>query len=322
MKRFAFLLTVISCLFLACGGAAAATKWPAKPITVVVGFSPGGMSDLTTRIVVDKMQAFLGQPLVVQNKGGAGGMLGMQHVTRAKPDGYTIYGGSITQPLAAQFFSDSIAITVDDFDIIGGFIPHERALFAQPDAPYSSWEEFVAHVKAHPDTVSIGFGGGLWSLEVLRHVAEKEGLKWRLVAYKSGGEVSADFFGKHVDIAETGVGTAVYQGALEKRAKVIIDMSNDKIPGFESVPRLVDKGYPYPVLSEYGIICPKGTPREIREILTAALKAAMEDEETLGKLRKMGTRPRYVAPEEFKKTAANALTSLPELLERNKKIAK
>ncbi len=320
MKHVVFL-----CMFLfgLCTLPAMATEdWPQKPVTIVVGYSPGGMSDLTTRIVVDKMQSILGQPFVVQNKSGAGGMLGMQTVARAKPDGYTFYSGTTTQPLSTQFFSDSISLNINDFDLVGGFLPHERALFAQPDAPYSNWDEFIAYVKANPNKVSIGFGGGLWSMEVLRHVAEKEGLKWRLIAYKSGGEASADFFGKHIDIAETGVGTAVYQGALDGKAKVIIDMSNDKIPGFESVPRVVDKGYPYPVLSEYGILAPKGTPPAILEKMSQALKQTLEDEAILEKLRKMGSRPRYLSAEDFKNTAEKALSSVPQLLELNKAIKK
>lgn len=124
-----------------------------------------------------------------------------------------------------------------------------------------------------------------------------------------------------MDIAEVGVGTAVYQGAFENRSKVLIDVSNDKVPGFESVPRLVDKGYPYPVLSEYGFLCPKGIPANIKALLTSALEKTLLDPDTLVKLRKMGTRPRYVAPDEFTETTRKALESVPVLLESNRKLS-
>ena len=143
---------------------AAGDAWPTKPVTIVVGFTPGGMADVSTRIVADKLQAVLGQPVVIQNKGGAGGMLGIQAVAAAKPDGYTAYGGSVSQPLAISPFSKKKDVTLDEFEVVGGFLPHERALFIQSDAPYKTWEEFVDYVKKNPDTVSIGFGAacGRW----------------------------------------------------------------------------------------------------------------------------------------------------------------
>lgn len=322
MKALRILLVAMSCLFMTGNLAQAAVDWPTRPVTVIVGYTPGGMSDLTTRVVADKLQAILGQPVVIQNKGGAGGMIGMGTAAQAKPDGYTAYGGSVTQPLAMQYFSESVNLELDQFEVVGGFLPHERALFVQADAPYSTWEEFVAHVKANPDTVSVGFGGGLWAMEVMKFIGAKEGLKWKLIAYKSGSEASADFFGGHIDVAETGVGTAVYQGALAGKAKVLIDVSNDKVPGFESVPRLVDKGYPYPVLSEYAFLFPKGTPKEIVDKATDALEKAMHDSDVLDKLRKMGVRPRFQPPDDFRKTADAALKSLPGLLKANKSFEK
>ena len=160
----------------------------------------------------------------------------------------------------------------------------------------------------------------MWSLEVLKHVAHKEGLKFKLVPYKSGGDASADFFGRHIDVAELGVGTAVYQAALEGKAGVLIDMAGDQIPGFESVPRLTDKGYPFPVLSEYGLLLPKNTPQPIVQKMEQALRETMNDPATLEKLRNLGAKPRFLDGVAFKKTVNSALDSIPVLVESNSKI--
>lgn len=322
MKRLHAFCFLSVFLMLTAAAGAADVKWPTKPVTVVVGYTPGGMSDVSTRLVCDALQSRLGQPVVVQNKGGAGGMLGMNSVAQAAPDGYTLYGGSVSQPLAIGAFNKKKEISINDFESVGGFLPHERALFIQNDAPFSNWEEFVEYVKKNPDTVSIGFGGGMWSLEVLRYVAHKEGLSYKLVPYKSGGDASADFFGRHIDIAELGVGTAVYQAAVEGKAKVLIDMAGDKVPGFENVPRLIDKGYNFPVLSEYGLLFPKNTPRPIVEKMEAALRDALNDPALLEKLRNLGSRPRFLDGATFAKAVEQALNSIPVLVEYNDNIKK
>ena len=179
-------------LLLACP-AMADTSWPTKPVTLMVSNSVGGMVDVTSRILADGMLKILGQPLVIQNKPGAGGQICLRYVARSQPDGYTVFSGNITTPLAATELAGKNLLNLDDYEFVGGFLPNERALYIHADAPFKTWEEFVAYAKAHPDTLSIGFGGNQWSYELMKYVTAKAGIQCKLINYKSGGDASADF---------------------------------------------------------------------------------------------------------------------------------
>ena len=220
-------------LLLACP-AMADTSWPTKPVTLMVSNSVGGMVDVTSRILADGMLKILGQPLVIQNKPGAGGQICLRYVARSQPDGYTVFSGNITTPLAATELAGKNLLNLDDYEFVGGFLPNERALYIHADAPFKTWEEFVAYAKAHPDTLSIGFGGNQWSYELMKYVTAKAGIQCKLINYKSGGDASADFFGRHIDIVELGVGTPVYQAALEGKARMLIVTSGNQIPHFDA----------------------------------------------------------------------------------------
>ena len=308
----------LTCVTLLSSPTLAAEEWPSKPVTLMVSNSVGGMADVTTRIVADGLLKVLGQPMVVQNKPGAGGQVCMQFVARSAADGYTVFSSNITQPLAMGEITGKKAIKLDDYEVVGGFLSNERALYAHSDAPYSTWDEFVAYAKAHPDTVSIGFGGNQWSLEFLKYATAKAGIKCKLINYKSGGDASADFFGKHIDIVELGVGTVVYQAAVEGKAKMLAVTSGGKISGFDA-PRLMDKGYPYPVLTEFGMLMPKGTPQAIVKKLEEALKTTLEDPQVLGRMKKLGVQARFVSGVDLKARCEDAIRGVAEMTATQRK---
>lgn len=298
-------------LLLACP-AMADTSWPTKPVTLMVSNSVGGMVDVTSRILADGMLKILGQPLVIQNKPGAGGQICLRYVARSQPDGYTVFSGNITTPLAATELAGKNLLNLDDYEFVGGFLPNERALYIHADAPFKTWEEFVAYAKAHPDTLSIGFGGNQWSYELMKYVTAKAGIQCKLINYKSGGDASADFFGRHIDIVELGVGTPVYQAALEGKARMLIVTSGNQIPHFDA-PRLLDKGYPYPILSEFGLLMPKGTPQEIIGKMEAALETVLKDPETLKKMHTLGAQARFISGKDLKARSLEVRKGIREM---------
>ena len=312
MRLYKKLGLALACATFLVSPALAAEEWPTKPMMLMVPNSVGGMADVTARIMADGLLKILGQPMVVQNKPGAGGQVCMQYVARSPADGYTIFSGNMTQPLAMGEITGKRTIKLDDYEVVGGFLPNERALYIHNDAPYSNWDEFVAYAKAHPDTVSIGFGGNQQSLELLKYVTAKAGIKCRLINYKSGGDASADFFGKHIDMVELGVGTAVYQAAVEGKAKMLALTSDGKIPGFDA-PRLMDKGYPYPVLTEYGMLMPKGTPKAIVKKLEKALEATLQDPEIMAKMKNLGAPARFISGDDLRTRCADVVRGVAEM---------
>ena len=312
MKRI--LAAILPILALLCCGGIAAAAYPDKPVTFVVGYAPGGTADVSVRMLADRMQKHLGQPIVIQNKGGAGGIIGLESVLRAAPDGYTVFAGAPFVAVSSSYFLKKKPLSLEDMEMVGGYMPQERCLFVPADAPYTTWEEFVDYVKKNPGAISIGSGASQWSTDLLKAIAHKEGLNYNLVMYKSGGEASSDFFGGHIQAVELGVGTPVYQAAREGKARLIIDLAADTVPFFEDTPTLLSKGYPWAVYTEYGFSVPKGTPEPVRATLEAALKATMEDPELIQLMKNAGYLPRFQTGAEYLAVSKECVTNIESLL--------
>lgn len=300
---------------------AADTDYPTKPVTLLVAFTPGGMGDVSVRMLADPLQKALGQPMVIENKGGAGGLLGLQAALRAKPDGYVVAAGSPQQGIVASAFlqsGDNPQVKPDDMLTVCGFMPQARAIFVPMDSPFTTWEEFIAYAKANPGKVSIGFGGSQWSLDIMRYIAAKEGIKLKLVLYKSGGETAADFFGGHIMAGELGVGTPVYQAAREGKARVLINLSNAPVPGFPDLPSISDKGYDIVSTVRYGFAMPKGTPEAVRAKFEDAVRTVLQDEAVLASMTKVGFTPQFLSGAELHELLQKDLDSLQHIVEFNK----
>ena len=227
MKSFFGLL--LAALLLAGTGSASA-QYPDKAVTCIVPFAPGGAADVSVRMVADYLSKELGQPLVIVNKGGGSGIPGLNFGLKAKNDGYTVIGGAIGNALVATYFLKAPAYNLDDIIFVGAYMPQDRLLLTRPDKPYKTWKELVDYAKAHPGTVSVGSGASQEALEVLHAAAIHEGIKFRLVMYKSGGPATADLMGGHIDACELGVGTAGYQAARKGDLLVLANLGTSEVP--------------------------------------------------------------------------------------------
>jgi tripartite-type tricarboxylate transporter receptor subunit TctC len=315
MKKVFMAFTVFILITGLYAGATLAENYPTKPITIIVPWGAGGMSNVSTHMLGEQMKTILGQPIVYINKPGAGGAIGLQTLKKAKPDGYTIASGGLTLGITAPYFLDSEKFNADDFTYIGSYMPQERILFTTPDKPYKTWEEFLAYSKAHPGEVSIGSGGAQWALEVMKSIAKKESIKWKYVMFKGGGDASSAILGGHVDACETGTGTPAYQSARSGKLLVLVDLGNDKVPFFPDVRNMKDLGYEFSTILEYGMVLPKGAPEEIRSKLENALKTVMQDKALMGKMGETGFTPRFVTGAGYKKIMQQAIKETPSLQE-------
>ncbi|MCF8114560.1 MAG: tripartite tricarboxylate transporter substrate binding protein [Desulfotignum sp.] len=300
--------------------AVSAGDYPSKPITIIVPWGAGGMSNVSTRMLGDKMKDILGQPIIYINKPGASGLIGLQSLKKAKPDGYTIASGALTLAFTSPYFLDSSPFAVDDFDYIGSYMPQERILFTTPDKPYKTWEEFIEYSKKNPGKISVGSGGAQWALEVMKSIAKKEGIEWNYVMFKSGGEGSSSILGGHVDVCETGTGTPAYQSARHGKLLVLADLGSEKVPFFPDVRNMNDLEYPFATILEYGMIVPKGVPEEIRAKLENTLKTVMKDKALMEKMGETGFTPRFVNGDGYRKIVKKAVESIPQLIEYTKDI--
>jgi tripartite-type tricarboxylate transporter receptor subunit TctC len=302
------------------GGACAlaADTYPSRSITFVVPWGAGGMTDVTARLFAEKFKEELGQPVLVTNKPGASGILGLKYALSQKADGYTVVVGPMTEALASPYFQGAEPYDIKDLSFVASYMPQERVLFTTPDKPYKTFQEFIEYARKHPGEISVGSGGAQWALEVLKSIAVKEGLKLKYVMFKSGGEASTAILGKHVDVCETGTGTPAYQAAREGKLTLLVDLGSEAVPFFPEARNAKQLGYPFSTVVEYGLAVRAGTPEPVRKRLEDTLRKVVTDPAVKDKLAGMGLTPRFLDGKTYEKLVTEAVKSVPELIKHNK----
>jgi tripartite-type tricarboxylate transporter receptor subunit TctC len=319
MKKAFFVMTAVFGMLFFFGPALfAADVYPHKPVTFLVPWGTGGMTDVTARLLAEKFKAEWGQAVLVVNKPGANGAIGLKYALSQKADGYTIVLGPMTDALSNSYFQDSESINIKDLSFAGGYLPQERVLYTSPDKPYKNFAEFVDYAKKHPGEISAGSGGSQWALEIVKSVAVKDGLKLKYVMFKSGGEASTAILGKHVDICETGTGTPAFQAAREGKLILLVNLGDGTVPYFPNAKSVKQLGYPYASVVYYGFSLRAGTPEDIRKKIEDTLRKVLQDPEVKEKTLQMGLTPQFADGKAYAKIVTEAVASVPELLKYNK----
>src|SRR5690606_32755952 len=203
------------------GVAASAQDYPSKPIKLVVGFGAGGMTDTSSRMIAEELDKKLGTRIVVQNQPGVGGLLALDAVKREAADGYTIVTFLSDSPFTAAYQGKSL--NFDDWTMLGGYMPQEGVRFGRQANPFHSLDELISYAKKN--NVTFADGGSFSSARVMEAFAKQNGLKMRLVPFKSGAEGSAAILGGHVMLAETGVGTPAWTSSKDKGLKILATLT-------------------------------------------------------------------------------------------------
>ncbi len=298
----------------------AAEDYPNKPITFVVPLGAGGMTDVTARLLAEKMKVILGQPIMVANKPGGTGIVGVNFALGQKEDGYTVIVAPLNESLTSAYFQGSEPFDLKNFTFIGGYMPQQRVLFTTPDKPYKTFAEFIAYAKQHPGEISAGSGGVQYALEVVKSIAVKDGLKMKYVMFKSGGDASTAILGKHVDVCETGVGTPAFQAGREGKLVALANMGEGPIAAFPGIKELKGLGYPYAATIEYGFALKAGTPEPIRKKLEQTLKTVIDDPEVKQSFAAMGLSARFLDGKAFEKIIHDGVADVKQLIEYNKQL--
>ena len=268
---------------------ASAQTYPTRPITVVVPFPAGGPSDVVARIVTEHMGRLLGQTMVIENVGGAGGTIGSARVAAAAPDGYTLLAGSMGSHVAAPVFTPNVRYDSQrDFAAIGITAHAPAVIVARRDFPAKDLTEFIAYLKAHGDTIKQAHGGiGSSSHMACLLFTAQAGVKPILVGYRGTGPAMNDLVGGHVDFfCEQAVSVTgqINSGAV----KAYAISAEERLATLPAVPTARELGIDFRMSVWSGIFAPKGVPQEIIDKLSQALDKTLDDPGVQKRLAELG----------------------------------
>jgi tripartite-type tricarboxylate transporter receptor subunit TctC len=255
-----------------------AQSYPTRSITVVVPFPAGGPSDVVARIVTERMGRTLGQQMVIENVGGAGGTLGSARVAAAQPDGYMLLAGSMGSHVAAPVLTPNVKYDSErDFEPIGLTAHAPAVIVARKNFPAVNVSEFVDYLKQHGNEVKQAHGGiGASSHMACLLFNQALGVRPTSIAYRGTGPAMNDLIGAHVDfLCEQSVSVAeqIKAGAV----KGYVVSANERLVALPDIPSAKEAGINYQMSIWAGIFAPKGMPKEITAKLAAALDKALDD---------------------------------------------
>ena len=271
----------------------AAQEYPNRPITLVVPFPPGGSTTIVARVISDKLAEVLGQQVVVDNRGGAGGTIGTRAVAKAEPDGYTILlGYTGTLAIGPSLYSNVGYDPRKDFAPIGRIGTAPNTLVVHPSFPAKSVAELVAYAKANPGKVNYGSAGvGTVSHVCGEYFANAAGIKLVHVPYKGTGPALSDLIGGHIPMAFAPI-PATHANAQAGKLRMLAVTSATRSTLVPDVPTIAEQGLPgFEAVLRYGLVAPAGTPKPIIEKLHAALNKVLAMDEIRKRLAVEGAEP-------------------------------
>jgi tripartite-type tricarboxylate transporter receptor subunit TctC len=288
-----------SLLLLALVGAAvfaplrAAERYPARTIKLIVAFAPGGVADIMGRLIAQALQTKLGQTVVVENKPGGDGLIGMGEVVRAAPDGYTLlvggFGGQIVPPLMKDDFPFDVRRDIVKIALTAEFA---NVVVVNKDLPINSIKELIAYAKARPGALNFGSSGRATSDRLAAELFMLEtGTKMLNVPYKGGGVALNDLRAGTTQVMFPQL-PAVIGLALAGDVKPLAVTSNYRLPQLPDVPTLSETVLPgFHVASWNVLLAPRGLPDDIRKTLSDAVVQAVQEPDLQEKMRKLGIEP-------------------------------
>jgi tripartite-type tricarboxylate transporter receptor subunit TctC len=281
-------------------GAAHAQGWPQRPVRFLVPFPPGGSTDVAARALADRVAAGLGQPVVVENRGGGGGAVGTAEVARAQPDGYVVLFAANAITILHLAVKNLPYDTLRDFVAVTQVSTQPNAFAVHPSVPASNIKELVAYAKANPGKLSYahsGAGGGQHLTgELLKKMA---GIDMVGIPYKGGGQVITDLIGGQVQVGIAGT-TPLIPHHRAGRIKILALTSLERFAPLPDIPTVVEAGYPGFESSQWlGLLVPRGTPAEVVKRLHGETTKALKLPEVHERLTKAGLQPVGNTPEEF-----------------------
>ncbi|MGY6704678.1 Bug family tripartite tricarboxylate transporter substrate binding protein [Roseinatronobacter sp.] len=251
---------------------ALAADWPTRPLTMVIGFAPGGSTDIQGRVLANVMEEFLGQPVNVVNQPGGGSAVAFTRLKNTEADGHTfLFGG--TTALTFTPIITPVEYEIDDFEYLAAVAVGQNAIVTSAEQPFATFDEIIAHGKENQMTYAQQTP---LDEAIIRAIAEEEGLDLAIVPTGGGGGMAPLVLGREVDFAYSGGTHAQYTPTGEM--VVAAFMSAERSPFYPDTPTLMELGYDYSIEDYRSVIVPQGVPEEVKARLIEAAEYASESQ--------------------------------------------
>jgi tripartite-type tricarboxylate transporter receptor subunit TctC len=306
-----------ACCAVAFAAAALADDYPSRPITLVVPYPAGGGNDVIARVVAEHMSAALGQQIVIENRGGAGGTIATRQVARAAPDGYTLLVATSSLAINPSIYPNVGYDPRADFSPIGLMAGSQNVLLVHPSVAATSVGELIGRAKEAPGRLTFASTGGGNSVQLAAELfASMAGITLTQIPYKGNGPALSDLLGGHVAMMFSPLPGAV---GLVKDSKVraLAVTGARRAPLFPDLPTVAQAGLPgYESVLHYGIVAPAGLPRPIVDKLNAALRVALGAPDTQQRLAQDGAEVLPGTPEAYAADIAAEETKWSEIVRK------
>jgi tripartite-type tricarboxylate transporter receptor subunit TctC len=310
-------------LLAAAGLAAAQSAFPTKPLTMVVPFPPGGLADTVGRPVAEAMSKNLNQPVVIENKGGAGGGIGMAHAAKAPADGYTILmalSSYSVLPEADRILGRQQMYTYNALRPIARFTADPTVLAVRADAPWKTVKEFVEDARKRPGQLNFGSSGNYGTMhvpmEILKQVAN---VHITHIPYTGAGPAVVALLGGQVDALSTGPAT-VLQHVKAGKIRVLGHWGSGKLQTMPDVPSLKEAGYNAEYAQWSGLFVPAGTPEPVVQRLREAARAAANDPKVKDVILNAGSPVLYQDAPDFEKYVQSDVRRMGDVVKKIGKV--
>jgi len=311
-------------LIASCGAAfSQGANWPAKPITMIVPFPPGGLADIVARPVAEAMSRDLGQPVVIENKGGAGGGIGMGLASKAAPDGYTILmalSSYSVLPEADAILGRAPMYTFNSLRPIARFTADPTVLAVRADSPWKTVKDFVDDAKRRPGAINYGSSGNYGTMHVpMEILAQNAGIKLTHVPFTGAGPAVVALLGGQIDAVSSGPAT-VLQHVKAGKLRVLGHWGASRLEALPDVPALKEAGYDAEYAQWSGLFIPAGTPEPVAQRLRAAARSAAADPKVKEVIGNAGSPILYQDTPEFERYVQGDVRRMADVVRRIGKV--
>lgn len=314
-RRFAKMMTIAAIVTLGCTGTVYAQNYPTKPVTLIVPYPAGGANDMLGRLVGQKLSELLGQQFIIDNRPGAGTLIGATLVAKAPADGYTLLVGGFASNAVSPLLFKAEYDPLTAFEPIGMFGTAPTVVITYPNSKYKTIKDVVDAAKAKPGEVLYGSSGNGSPLHMAGEMFTSQAkVNMTHVPYKGGSAHILDLIGGRLDVI---FDTSTNSTPLIKGGKVrpIAVSSKTRLPDFPEVPTLTEEGYPdFSVNGWYALFAPAKTPQPIVDKLSAGLQQVLTMPDVIEKLRGVGVTPGTGKADELAKYAPAEIEKYRKLI--------